>query len=72
MKKILTNLHLLLQDMILSSEARRTGQNVLRNSEQPLTLIDVKKIVSEQFKALQESEEIHLFLSTSIFPKSIC
>ncbi len=57
MKKILTNLHLLLQDMILSSKARRTGQNVLWNSEQPLTLIDVKRIVSEQFKALQESEE---------------
>lgn len=57
MEKILKNLQILLQDMIKSSEVRRTKQDILVSSDQPLTLLDVKKSVSEQFNVLQESEE---------------
>lgn len=57
MKNILTRLQILLHDMIMSPEARRSGQNVLLKSEQPLTLIAVKKTVSEQFNVLNGSEE---------------
>lgn len=57
MKNILTRLQILLHDIIMSPEARRTRQKVLLKSEQPLTLINVKKTVSEQFNVLNGSEE---------------
>ena len=54
MKEILSTLHILLKDIIMTPEARRTQQNVLWEAEQPLTIFDVKKAVFEQYETLQK------------------
>lgn len=54
MKEILSTLHILLKDIIMTPEARRTQQNVLWKAEQPLTIFDVKKAVFEQYETLQK------------------
>lgn len=54
MKEILSTLHILLKDIIMTPEARRTQQNVLWKAEQPLTIFYVKKVVFEQYETLQK------------------